>query len=252
MTRSGATQLYDDIGHGYGVTRRTDPRIAAVLWRQLGAAKTVLNVGAGTGSYEPPDRDVMAVEPSAIMRAQRVLEAAPCVAGMAEALPFPDASFDVVLSAFSHWHWKDQEEGFAEMRRVARERVLVIALDRSVADEFWLAKEYLPNAHQLWGPIEETVSQLQPQQSVPIPIPGDCIDGFFHAFWRRPHVYLEPPVREAMAVFRRLDPQETKRGLQHLHEDLQSGLWRDRHDALLRIGSMDLGYRVLVHDCKRA
>lgn len=244
-------ELYDDIGHGYAVTRRTDPRIAAAVWQQLGDAHTVVNVGAGTGSYEPPDREVVAVEPSETMRAQRAPGAAACVAAPAEELPFADGSFDAAMSVFSHWHWSDQRRGFAELRRVSRARVLVIALDTSVAEDFWLAREYLPSAHALWGPFAETVAGVQPHLTVPIPIPGDCVDGFFHAFWRRPRVYLDPGVRETMAVFRGLDPAEAHDGLERLRADLDSGRWRQRHGDLLKAPELDLGYRLLVHDRRR-
>src|SRR6478752_7525674 len=94
---SGAP-LYDTIGATYTVTRCTEPRIGASIWAALGDAQTVLNVGAGTGSYEPPDRDVTAVEPSALMRAQRPAGAAPCFAGSAASLPFEDQSFDVAMA----------------------------------------------------------------------------------------------------------------------------------------------------------
>jgi len=249
MSKTGPSPLYDDVGRGYAAARRTEPRIAVVLWSRMPPAATILNVGAGTGSYEPPDRDVMAVEPSRTMREQRPAEAAPCVAGVGEALPFSDGSFDVVMSVFSHWHWDDQRRGFAEMRRVARHRVLVIALDKSVAEEFWLSREYLPNAHALWGPFEDTLCEALPHEVVEVAIPGDCIDGFFHAFWRRPHVYLDPDARETMAVFRRIDPEEASRGLDELQKDLRSGAWHRCHRNLLATDSLDLGYRLLVHHC---
>lgn len=242
-------RLYDQIGTGYARTRRTDPRIAAIVWDRLGTGTSLLNVGAGTGSYEPACRCVVAVEPSAAMRAQRPEGAARCVAGTAEALPFSDNSFDVVMSVFSHWHWTDQRKGLAEMRRVARQRVLLISLDRKVADKFWLVDEYLPSAHALWGAFDETVRELGDCEIVEMPVPADCIDGFFHAYWRRPHAYLDESVRETMAVFKRLDPGEAERGLRQLRTDLHRGRWRDRHAPLLEKHMLDLGYRLLVHTC---
>lgn len=239
-------ELYETLGKGYVLNRRTDPSIASLVWGQLGAAESVLNVGAGAGSYEPPDRKVSAVEPSATMRSERPAGAAPCVAGVAEALPFEDVSFDVVMTVCSDWFWPDQRAGFAEMRRIARERVLVVTLDRTVAESFWLSREYLPNAHNLWGPFERTLANLGDCEVIRIPIPGDCLDGFFHAFWRRPHAYLDESIRDTMAVFERLDPVEVAGGIRRLSEDLANGTWHARHVMLCELDAIDLGYRLLV------
>jgi SAM-dependent methyltransferase len=243
-----AKQLYDTIGGGYSATRQTDPRIAAILWEQLGSADRVLNVGAGAGSYEPADRRVVAVEPSATMRAQRPAGAAPCVAGVAEALPFPDASFDVAMGVLSDWYWPDRRKGFDEMRRVARARVLLLTIDRSVAEDFWLSAEYLPRAHDLWGEFCDTLSDFGQCETLDVPIPADCIDGFFHAYWRRPHAYLQDSVRQTMAVFNNLDPAEAVGGITRLAHDLDSGDWRARHADLLQLETLDMGYRLLVRD----
>ncbi len=243
-----SSQLYDDLGRGYVLTRQADPRIAAALWRQLGSAGSVLNVGAGAGSYEPTDRAVVALEPSATMRAQRPPEAATSLAGVAESLPFADASFDAVMSVCSDWHWPDQRAGFAEMRRVARDRVVVLTLDRSVAEDFWLSREYLPGAHELWGSFQTTLENMGECEVIDVPVPGDCIDGFFHAFWRRPHAYLDESVRETMAVFSRLKPAEVQDGLSTLAEDLARGAWHARHADLLERDELDLGYRLVIHE----
>jgi SAM-dependent methyltransferase len=224
MTR----HLYDTIGAGYSATRQADPRIAAALWGHLGSAGRVLNVGAGSGSYEPPDRRVVAVEPSMTMRSQRPAQAAPCVAGVAEDLPFPDRSFDVAMAVFSDWYWPDRARGFAEMRRVARERLLVLTINRSVAEEFWLAAEYLPRAHELWSPFEQTLTDIGECQVLEVPIPADCTDGFFHAFWQRPDAYLQQPIRQTMAVFNNLDPEEAAVGIKRLADDLACGAWDTR------------------------
>ncbi len=143
-------QLYDTIGAAYTVTRRTEPRIAGQVWAALGDARTVLNVGAGTGSYEPSDRDVTAVEPSAVMRAQRPAGAAPCVAATAECLPFEDQSFDAAMACATVHHWQDPVAGLREMRRVAR-RVVVFTNDFSDPDLFWLNRDYLPEFAGLLG-----------------------------------------------------------------------------------------------------
>src|SRR6202035_1015571 len=157
------------------------------------------------------------------MRDQRGLGAAACLAGVAESLPFPDASFDVVMSIASHWHWPEEAIGFAEMRRVARKRVIVQTVDRARAEEFWLTSEYLPNTNELWRPVERTAALVGACEIKEIPIPADCADGFFHAYWRRPHAYLDEKVRSSMAVFARLDSAETEEGLGRLRRDLKSG-----------------------------
>jgi SAM-dependent methyltransferase len=240
--------LYDELGERYALARRTDPRIAEIIWGRLADAETVLNVGAGTGSYEPTDRTVIALEPSATMRSRRPLAAGRCYAGVAEALPFPDSSFDAVMSVCSDWFWPDRRKGFAEMRRVARQRVLVLTLDRSVAEGFWLSKEYLPDAHDLWGPFAATLADMGRCEILNVPVPADCRDGFFHAYWRRPRAYLDEGVRESMAVFRQLDPIQAQTGLERLAADLATRRWHARHAGLLDREALDLGYRLLVTD----
>jgi SAM-dependent methyltransferase len=243
MTEQG---LYDELGDRYALARRTDPRIAALIWDRLGDAQTILNVGAGTGSYEPTDRSVVALEPSPTMRSRRPPGAGRCLAGVAEALPFAGSSFDAVMSVCSDWFWSDRRKGFAEMRRVARHRVLVLTLDRSVAQGFWLSREYLPGAHDLWGPFAATLADMGRCEILTVPVPADCRDGFFHAYWRRPHAYLDEGLRESMAVFRQLDPNQTQTGLERLAGDLGTRRWHARHGELLERETLDLGYRLLV------
>lgn len=183
-TMTSALSLYDEIGDGYAAARRTEPRIARRIWMALGDAVTVLNVGAGCGSYEPPDRDVTAVEPSAVMRAQRPPEAAPCIAAFAEDLPFPDQSFDAAMTVLSDHHWRDPIEGLLEMRRVAR-RVVVLQHDETWLPRFWLIRDYLPEVMQLAasGPGLAERKEAVDARMEPVPIPSDCVDGFFHAYW---------------------------------------------------------------------
>jgi hypothetical protein len=156
------------------------------------------------------------------------------------------------MSVCSDWFWPERAKAFAEMRRVARERVLVLTVERSEAERFWLSLEYLPSAHELWRPFEETLADMGSCDAVEVPIPGDCMDGFFHAYWRRPHAYLDPAVRESMAVFERLDPREAGLGLRRLAQDLDAGRWHDRHRELLEMEALDLGYRLLVANHNRA
>ena len=228
---SGA-QLYDSIGTTYTVTRRTEPRIAVHIWAALGDARTVLNVGAGTGSYEPSDRHVLAVEPSALMRAQRMPDAAPCLAGSAEKLPFDDQSFDAAMAVCTVHHWQDPIAGLREMRRVAR-RVVVFLFDTSEADRFWLTRDYLPEFHSLSGcqvlaALPELVGAIG-ARTEPVPIPWDCADGFYEAYWRRPEAYLDEGVRRGISVWDALGPDVEQRAVNSLRDDLASGRWAERN-----------------------
>ncbi len=243
-------QLYDAIGAGYPVTRRTEPRIAGQVWAALGDARTVLNVGAGTGSYEPPDRDVTAVEPSALMRAQRPAGAAPCLAAAAERLPFRDQCFDAAMAFATIHHWPDPIAGLRELRRVAR-RVVVFTHDTSAAgwlDRFWLIRDYLPEVADLLAgrpPLTELARVLGAQVE-PVPIPWDCADGFFEAYWRRPGAYLDEPVRRAMSVWTRVGPEAEQRAVGRLAADLASGRWAERNRDLIGLDRAELGLRLLV------
>jgi DNA-binding transcriptional MerR regulator len=243
-------QLYDAIGSAYPATRRTEPRIAARIWDALGDAGTVLNVGAGTGSYEPPDRDVTAVEPSEVMRAQRPAGAAPCVAAAAESLPFEDQSFDAAMAVSTVHHWLDPVAGLREMRRVAR-RVVVLtydADDTGRAHPFWLTRDYLPEFSDLlvrWPSIADLTRAIG-GRAEPVLIPWDCADGFFEAYWRRPEAYLDEDVRRAVSVWTRVGPQAEQRAVGRLAADLSSGRWVERNGELVALGAADLGLRLLV------
>src|SRR5215510_15486288 len=211
---SGA-QLYDAIGATYTVTRRTDPRIAAQVWAALGDAHTVLNVGAGTGSYEPAGRDVIAVEPSAVRRAQRPAGAARCVAATAESLPFEDQSFDAAMAFATVHHWRDPIAGLLEMRRVAR-RVVVFTCDttdRSWRRRFWLTRDYLPEVAASRVGLATELARAIGARMDPVPIPWDCADGFFEAYWRRPEAYLDAHVRRGISVWAAVGPHAAERAV---------------------------------------
>jgi len=242
-----ADQLYDEIGVSYRATRRTEPRIAARIWAALGNAGTVLNVGAGTGSYEPPDREVTAVEPSAVMRAQRSADAAPCIAAMAGSLPFADQSFDAAMAVLSDHHWPDPIAGLREMRRVAR-RVVVFNFDAERIGEFWLARDYLPQLAALAAghPTMTQRAEAIGAQLEPVPIPWDCADGFFHAYWRRPEQYLRTEVRRGISIFAAIGPQAEQRLTQRLDDDLISGRWAARNSNITRLAEAELGARLLI------
>jgi SAM-dependent methyltransferase len=240
---------YEQIGLGYARARRTEPRIAQRILSALGDAHTVLNVGAGAGSYEPADRDVLAVEPSRVMRSQRPPGAAPCIDARAEALPFPDQSFDAALAVLSDHHWSDPITGLGEMRRVAR-RVVVLQWDDAESERFWLIRDYLPEYHSLTagGPTLRERAVAIDARMEPVPIPCDVIDGFFHAYWRRPAAYLREPVRRGCSVWARVGQQAERRAVAALARDLDSGAWVERNAELLDLESIDLGARLLIAD----
>ena len=240
---------YDAIGRTYTATRGTDPRIAARIWDALGDARTVVNVGAGTGSYEPPDRDVTAVEPSAVMIAQRPPGAAPAVQASAEALPFADASYDAAMAVLTIHHWSDLRAGCAELRRVARDRVVVFSWDPTYVGRMWLGPEYFPQYSREdaegFPSLAEQAAALGAEAEV-VPIPWDCRDGFFSAFWRRPEAYLDPAVRAGISTLAKRSEDELAEGLARLRADLESGAWARRHADLLERDELDLGLRLLV------
>jgi SAM-dependent methyltransferase len=243
---SGA-RLYDTIGATYTVTRRTEPRIAEQFWAALGDARTVLNVGAGTGSYEPADRDVIAVEPSAVMRAQRPAGAAPCVAATAESLPFGDQSFDAAMAFATVHHWQDPIAGLRELRRVAR-RVVVFAGDTGDPGRFWLTRDYLPEFADLQVGRPSLTEQARAigARMEPVLIPWDCADGFFEAYWRRPEAYLDERVRRGISVWASVGPDAERRAVHRLRADLASGRWAERNRDLLDLETAELGLRLLV------
>jgi SAM-dependent methyltransferase len=239
--------LYDTIGATYTVTRRTEPRIAAQIWAALGDAESVLNVGAGTGSYEPPDRQVLAVEPSAVMRSQRLPSAAPCLAATAERLPFEDQSFDAAMAIATVHHWQDPIVGLREMRRVAR-RVVVFTFDLSGLSQFWLTRDYLPELADLLVGRPSLAEQAGAigARIEPVLIPWDCVDGFFEAYWRRPEAYLDENVRRGISVWAKLGPDVEQRAVRSLRDDLASGRWVERNGDLVGLDAADLGLRLLI------
>jgi SAM-dependent methyltransferase len=246
---------YDAIGRTYTATRATEPRIAARIWDALGDARTVVNVGAGTGSYEPPDRAVTAVEPSAVMIAQRPPGAAPAVQASAEALPFDDASFDAAMAVLTLHHWRDLRAGCAELRRVARDRVVVFSWDPAFVGCMWLGPEYFPRYAREdaagFPSLAEQAAALGDAAVAVVPIPWDCRDGFFSAFWRRPEAYLDPAVRAGISTLAKRSDDELADGLARLRADLDSGAWARRHADLLERDELDLGYRLLVGPARR-
>lgn len=243
-------RLYDTIGATYTATRRTEPRIAARIWDALSDARTVLNVGAGTGSYEPADRDVTAVEPSALMRAQRPRGAARCVAAVADRLPFEDQSFDAAMAVHTVHHWPDPIAGLLELRRVAR-RVVVFQFDTSETAwrrRFWLTRDYLPEIADVFvrRPSLTEHARAITARVEPVLIPWDCADGFFEAYWRRPEAYLDEQVRRGISVWSTVGPRVEQRAVRHLGDDLASGRWAERNHELVALEAAELGARLLI------
>ena len=236
----------------YTVTRRRAERIAEQVWAALGEMRrTVLNVGAwATGSYEPPGRDVTAVEPSAVMRAQRPASAAPCVDATAESLPFEDQSFDAAMAFATIDHWQDPVAGLREMRRVAR-RVVVFTYDASDTnwlERFWLIRDYLPEFADLlvdWPSLADMTRAIGGHAEA-VPIPWDCADGFYEAYWRRPAAYLDEHVRRGMSIWARVGPDAEQRAVRSLRDDLASGRWAERNRDLAGLDEAELGLRLLI------
>jgi SAM-dependent methyltransferase len=241
-------QLYDTIGRGYETHRRPDPRLAAAIAAALGPAASVVNVGAGAGSYEPDDRAVVAIEPSAAMLRQRRRGVAPAVQGSATDLPFRDGAFSAALAVLTVHHWPDRARGLAELARVARERVVILTWDPEARYPFWLVDEYFPEIpaidRRIFPTLDEFRRALGPVETRPLPIPHDCVDGFLGAYWRRPEAYLDAGVRGAISTFTKLGAVEP--GLVRLRADLADGTWERRHGHLRRRDAVDLGYRLVV------
>ncbi len=241
---------YDRIGLGYRGVRTTDPRLAASIWAALGDARTVVNVGAGTGSYEPSDRWVLAVEPSRVMIEQRPPDAAPVLHASAEALPLADATVDAALAVLTIHHWQDLAAGLGELRRVARHRIVLVVMDTGALGDFWLVREYLPElgegAAALHPPIAELERLLPGARPVPLLVARDCTDGFLSAFWARPHAYLDASARAATSPWHGLPPAVVERALGALRADLEDGSWQRRHADLSTRAELDVGLRIVT------
>src|SRR5437899_10139271 len=227
-------ELYDEIGIGYRDRRRADPRLAAAITRALNRTETVVNVGAGAGSYEPSDRSVVAVEPAMTMIRQRPAGSAPVVQASATALPFRDDGFAAALAVLTVHHWPDRARGLDELGRVARRRVVVVTWDPS-SQGFWLLDDYFPQIGDVDRPnfpsLEDFRRALGRVEVHPLPIPHDCVDGFLGAYWRRPHAYLDAGVRSAISTFAKMTPSDVEAGLERLRRDLEDGTWARRYGA---------------------
>ena len=243
------TPLYESIGRTYTSTRQEDPRVAADVHDALGDATTIVNVGAGSGSYEPADRTVVAVEPSPTMVAQRRGRSPLVVRAVAAALPFPDGAFDAALAVLTVHHWPDPAAGLRELRRVAGRQV-VFFFEPLTTHGYW-ALEYFPEAIDLPSernaPGEAALSaELDVREVRPILVPNDCIDGFGVAYWARPEAYLDPVVQAGMSWLALLPDDARRRGTDRLRHDLTSGAWDRRHGHLRDQATYDGGYRLAI------
>jgi SAM-dependent methyltransferase len=239
--------LYARTAAAYARRRAEDPEIAAAIRGALGAVRTVVNVGAGTGAYEPRDLEVTAVEPEPAMIAAR---STPAVRAYAEDLPFADGAFDAAMAVLTVHHWSDWRAGARELRRVARGPVVVLTWDAARTHDLWLVHDYLPELadidHARFPAPEELLAALGGGEIRPVPISHDCRDGFLGAYWRRPRAYLDPEAQQAISALALLDRAVRERGLEALARDLESGTWAERHAELLERTELDLGYRLLI------
>jgi SAM-dependent methyltransferase len=236
---------YDTIGLNYAELRKPDPRIAAVIHAALGSARTVVNVGAGTGSYEPADRSVTPVEPSGEMIRKRAAAAPKAIKASADALPFADKTFDAAMAILTIHHWPDKEAGLREVRRVTRGRIVLLTFDP--AHRPWLT-DYLPELAALdvakMPAVADYRRWLGPVEVTPVLVPHDCVDGFLYAYWRRPAAYLDPYIRSGSSSFWAIG--DVQAGLDRLKRDLETGAWQRRYADLLTQETYDAGYRLVV------
>ena len=250
MKRSGGDFDYEANGAGYAVHRRPDPSIAALVHHALGEARTVVNVGAGAGSYEPEDRHVLAIEPSAAMRAQRLAGRAPAIIGFAEALPLDDRCVDAAMAMVTVHQWSDAERGLKELRRVAKGPVVVLTFDGDALDRFWLA-DYAPEvieAERRRYPSIARIAALVGERTEVrvVPIPADCTDGFTEAFYARPERLLDPKVRRAQSAWGFVAPDVEPRFVEALGADLVSGRWDERYGEWRRRPHFEGSLRLIV------
>jgi SAM-dependent methyltransferase len=243
---------YDAIGTEYALTRREDPRVAGLIQAALGNARTVVNVGAGAGSYEPRDRHVLAIEPSEVMIAQRDSRLPPAVIAGAYPLPLSDLSVDAAMAVLTIHHWdKDQERGVREMRRVARGPVVILTFDAEVSARMWLMADYLSEVADLDRHIFPTLQTLArwlggEVTAQEVPIHRDTPDWTLGSFWAHPERVLKPHARNATSGFARMSPTVVARVVDAVTRDLQDGTWDERHGHLRELDEYDAGMRLVV------
>jgi SAM-dependent methyltransferase len=245
--------IYDEIGINYSVTRCTDPDIAVQLYSELQGATRIVNIGAGTGSYEPENVELVAVEPSSEMISQRKIDSYRVEKAFAENLPFEDSSFSHAMTVLSMHHWKNRTLAFSEINRVATEKFVAITWDPG-SEPFWLTRDYFPEIYEMdklaFPQLEEINDHFDEVKITPLNIPGDCKDGLFAAFWKRPEAYLSSKVRQSTSPFSKVN--NLSEGLHKLEQDLASGLWAKKNSTILDSSSLDAGYRIISAKVKNA
>ena len=245
--------IYDDIGNNYSVTRCTDPKIAEQLNSELQGATRIVNIGAGTGSYEPENIELVAVEPSAVMISQRKAGSHRVEQAFAEQLPFENNSFSHAMTVLSMHHWQNRARAFHEINRVATEKFVAITWDPT-SEPFWLTRDYFPEIHEMdksiFPNLDELNAYFDEVTVQTLQIPDDCQDGLLAAFWKRPEAYLSSQVRQAMSPFSKI--QNLSDGLQKLEADLASGVWASKNHALLGLSYLDVGYRLISAKVRNA
>jgi SAM-dependent methyltransferase len=252
MRHAWGVARYDVIGRGYARTRREDPRRAARIAAALGDARSVVNVGAGAGSYEPRDRPVVAIEPSDVMAAQRPPELAPAIRASAGALPLRDGAVDAAMAVLSLHHWDaEQERGVREMRRVARGPVVIVTYDPRVSGRMWLMADYLPEVAQLDLRIFPSPRRIAAWLGGAVhveelPIARDTPDWMLGSFWAHPERVLDADARAATSGFARMPPAVVERVVEAVGRDLASGEWDRRHGHLRDLAELDVGLRLIV------
>jgi SAM-dependent methyltransferase len=240
---------YDRIGRGYAKTRQADARIANRIEAALGDAESVVNVGAGTGSYEPVDRDVIAVEPSREMIAQRRPDAARAISAPAEGLPLPDDVADAAMTILSVHHWDDPERGIREMRRVARQRIIMLTYDPDCVLRWWLsdyASQIAADDAERFPSLDALLDWLGGGVVETVEVPSDCSDLFLGALWARPELILVDEIRASTSGFARMNAGQEREAVAKLEADLESGAWDERYGHLRAMGKLDVGLRLVV------
>lgn len=240
---------YDQIGRTYADTRKQDPRILHLIEEALGGEGSVVNVGAGTGSYEPTDREVIAIDPSRTMLRQRPRGSAPAVQARAEFLPFADKSFDAALAVNTVHHWQSVRAGLRELRRVSRNRIVILLRNPVEGAALWLTEEYFPSLlsdQRMARIVDEIEDELGPVSRVPVPLAAQCVDGLFSGYWARPEMYLDSEVRRNISNFALADEALVTSGVELLRADLDSGAWDRKHGYLRSLPEIDIGHRLLI------
>jgi SAM-dependent methyltransferase len=248
MTLPSSPNVYEAIGHGYNKRRTPDPRIALKIRAAIGDVRTLVNVGAGSGAYEPTDLEITAVEPSTVMIAQR-RGLATVVQARAEELPFDDNQFDCSMAILSVHHWQDAERGLSEMKRVSRRQV-VFTFDPALQGLLWLVSDYVPEIVEFEKlramTVPDIASCLNTTNVQSVPIPHDCTDGFQAAYWRRPAEYLNADVQSTISTLAQLPREVIDRAIRRLETELASGDWHRKYSHLLGLDEVDFGYRLII------